>query len=108
MEGDALVEKKLALENYRKARESIVEWITVHKDSSTLQESNRRGDDENANTTSSSSSNSGRAASAESSAAELKATMEDKSELSDMLQETIDALLAEIMQVCSCIRYVIP
>ena len=83
-----------------------MEWIKVHKESNVVLEPNQDRADTietpSSSSSSSISSSSTAATTTESSSAPsgaVKAMLEDKSELADMLQETIDALAVEIKEV---------
>lgn len=77
-------------------QQSIVAWIDAHKAAGALLERSSRTDAVDSSSSSSSAPNSSAID------VELKAMMEDKVELADMLQETIDALQAEVAEVRVC------
>lgn len=92
---DPLSEKKKALVHYNKARESIVKWIEVHANATSLQGAHVKSEAAEAN----GSSSSGSSEAKEGAEVELAVLRADKLELADMLQETVDALKLEIEEV---------
>lgn len=94
---DPVSEKKKALVHYNKALESIVKWIEVHANATTLQGAHVKAEAAESSSTSSSSSSDAK----EGAEVELAVLRADKVELVDMLQETVDALKLEIEEVKS-------